>query len=137
MKRMKLIVLLSLLLVGATTNTASAGKHGCRACGRCRTGYTGPFERMQADFEAGRYQSWHGNYYDPAWGTPVALVVPPTAGVQTDYRWGVPASRLSRIYPQFQRSYPGPMGGAGPFSPTPHWPSDTNQFGVSYVRGPW
>ena len=26
---------------------------------------------------------WHGDYYDAAWGMPVAVVVPPTAEAQT------------------------------------------------------
>jgi len=81
---------------------------------------------------------WHNTYYDPAWGQPVALVVPPTAEMQTQYGWGVGGTRVTPIYHQFQRPYPGPYaGGGGPFSPTPYWPSDTTQFGVHYVRGPW
>ena len=81
---------------------------------------------------------WHGNYYEPAWGTPVALVVPPTAEFQTNYHWGVGGYRVTPIYHQFQRGYPGPGQSNGTrFLPTPPWPSDTNQFGVYYVRGPW
>jgi len=83
---------------------------------------------------------WHGNYYYPQWGGPVALVVPPTAEFQTNYSWGVPASRISPIDAQFSRNYPGTgpgvLGGTG-FLPPPLQPSDTNQFGVYYVRGPW
>ena len=81
--------------------------------------------------------SWPGQYYHTAWGTPVALVVPPTAGLQTNWGWGVGNTRVSPIYPQFGRAWPGVYGGGGPFYPTPLWPSDTNQFGVYYVRGPW
>ena len=81
---------------------------------------------------------WHGNYYEPAWGMPVALVVPPKAEVQTNYSWGVGGYRVTPIYHQFERNYAAP----GPYDParfraTPPWPSDTNQFGVYYVRGPW
>ena len=60
----------------------------------------------------------------------------------TDYSWGVPSMRVSRNDHQFQRPFPGgsavfgPGGGYG-FLPTPYYPSDTNQFGVYYVRGPW
>jgi hypothetical protein len=83
---------------------------------------------------------WHGNYYYPQWGAPVALVVPPTAEFQTNYSWGVPASRISPIDAQFSRGYPGTgsgvVGRTG-FLPPPQQPSDTNQFGVYYVRGPW
>ena len=34
---------------------------------------------------------------------------------------------------------PGGRGGYAPnrFLPTPNWPSDTQQFGVYYIRGPW
>jgi hypothetical protein len=83
--------------------------------------------------------SWHGDYYHPAYGRPVALVVPPTAGRQTDYHWGVAGYRTTPIYHQFRRGFPGEIFGSGPtiFRPTPRWPSDTNQFGVYYVRGPW
>jgi hypothetical protein len=82
--------------------------------------------------------SWHGDYYESAWGTPVALVVPPTAAYQTNYRWGVGGYRVAPIYHQFQGGYPDPGSyEATRFLPTPPWPSDTNQFGVYYVRGPW
>jgi hypothetical protein len=81
---------------------------------------------------------WHGDYYESAWGAPVALVVPPTAEYQTNYHWGVGGYRVTPIYHQFQRGYPGPGPSNGTrFLPTPAWPSDTNQFGVYYVRGPW
>ena len=66
-----------------------------------------------------------------------ALVVPPTANLQTNWGWGVASSRISRIDHQFQRNYPGAGMFGGPFRPTPVWPHDTTQFGVYYVRGPW
>jgi hypothetical protein len=86
-------------------------------------------------------EPWHGPYYRYGWERPVALVVPPTAERQTDYGWGVGGTRVTRINHQFQRPYPGdfPFGAMYPngFLPTPPWPSDTRQFGVYYVRGPW
>jgi len=85
-------------------------------------------------------KSWHSAWYDPAEGRPIALVVPPTAEFQTQYGWGVPSSRVMPIYHQFRRPYPGPGGVAGAggrFLPTPAQPSDTVQFGVNPVRGPW
>lgn len=86
-------------------------------------------------------KSWHSPWYDPAEGRPIALVVPPTAEFQTQYSWGVPSSRVAPIYHQFRRPYPGPgaIGGGGGMGllPTPMWPSDTVQFGVNAVRGPW
>ena len=44
------------------------------------------------------------------------------------------------IYHQFRRPYPGPggvAGGGNRLLPTPNQPSDTVQFGVNAVRGPW
>lgn len=83
-------------------------------------------------------QPWHANYYHTAYGHPVALVVPPTSNMQVKWGWGVAQSESVPIYHQFQRAYPGPFGGgAFPLSPTPRWPSHTDQFGVYYARGPW
>lgn len=80
---------------------------------------------------------WHGNYYHAAWGQPVALVVPPNAGMHTDWQWGVSGTRISTIRHQFAPGYPGPSVPARGFLPTPVWPSDTSQFGVYYIRAPW
>lgn len=82
---------------------------------------------------------WHNGFYDPYWGEPIALVVPPTAEYQSNYGWGVGGTRVAPIYHQFGRPYPGPgsYDAYGRFVPTPKWPSDTQQFGVYYIRGPW
>lgn len=82
---------------------------------------------------------WHGDYYYPQYGQPLALVVPPTAGFITNYGWGVGNTTSTPIYHQFGRYYPGPASGgnAAQFAPPPYWPSNTNQFGVYPVRGPW
>jgi hypothetical protein len=80
---------------------------------------------------------WHNGYYDPYWGEPIALVVPPNAEFQANYGWGVGGTRVAPIYHQFGRPFPGYGGAGGNFIPTPNWPSDTQQFGVYYVRGPW
>jgi hypothetical protein len=81
---------------------------------------------------------WHGDHYDAAWGTPVAVLVPPTAESQTHWGWGVGGTRVTPIQHQFQRNYPGPGSNNGArFRPTPPWPSDTDQFGDYYIRGPW
>jgi hypothetical protein len=87
-------------------------------------------------------RSWHAGYYNTEWGAPVALMVAPTARMQTRWSWGVAQSSMSPIYAQYKRPYPGPVGGgmgigAGPLLPTPRWPSHTDQFGIYYVRGPW
>jgi hypothetical protein len=69
---------------------------------------------------------------------PVALVVPPTADVRTNWSWGVGGTRIDTIHHQFDFPYSGPgTYDAGMFRPTPPWPSDTRQFGVYYIRGPW
>jgi hypothetical protein len=81
---------------------------------------------------------WHGEYYDSAWGMPVAVVVPPTAESQAHLGWGVGATRVTAIQHQFQRDYPGPgTYNRAWFRPTPPWPSSTDQLGDYYIRGPW
>ncbi|OYV87578.1 MAG: hypothetical protein B7Z73_09885 [Planctomycetia bacterium 21-64-5] len=80
---------------------------------------------------------WAGGYYHTMWGQPVALVVPPTAELQTHWNWGVAQTSVTPIWPQFTRAYPGPYAGGRGFLPTPRWPGSTDQFGVYYVRGPW
>jgi hypothetical protein len=81
---------------------------------------------------------WHGMYYDPAWGMPTALVVPPNAETQTHYGWGVGNYRVTGIYHQYHRNWPGPgVYDKQAFRPTPPSPSDTDQLGIYYVRGPW
>jgi len=119
------------------------GRHGCHAA--CKDALCGPGGLLRKDAAEKRYflrsqgKSWHSAWYDPAEGRPIALVVPPTAEFQTQYSWGVPSSRVMPIYHQFRRPYPGPgaVGGGAGFLPTPMWPSDTVQFGVNAVRGPW
>lgn len=108
---------------GAPPN-AAVGKGTCCLCGMS------PAERAQ-------WYSWHGNYAHSAFGQPVALVVPPTANLQTNWGWGVGSSRISRIDHQFGRNYPGPGPFGSGFMMTPRWPHDTTNFGVYSVRGPW
>lgn len=110
-------------LAGASANLpqASATNHW---------GYMMPARRAQ-------YYNWNSNYYHTEYGAPVALVVPPTANLQTNWGWGVASSRISRLDHQFQRNYPGAGPFGGPFRSTPVWPQDTTQFGVYHVRGPW
>jgi hypothetical protein len=81
--------------------------------------------------------NWHANYSYVDYGAPTALVVPPTAQLQTNYSWGAPSMRVSRIDHQFTRNYPGAAPFGAGFRHTPTWPQDTAQFGVYYVRGPW
>ena len=63
--------------------------------------------------------------------------LPPTATLQTNWGWGVGSSRIERLDHQFMRNYPGPGPFGVPYKSTPIWPSDTTQFGVYHVRGPW
>ncbi len=120
--------------------------HHCNHCGpgMCSHGDCGHYHKHDTIekryFLRSQGKSWHSAWYDPAEGRPIALVVPPTAEFQTQYSWGVPSSRVAPIYHQFRRPYPGPgavAGGGGGFLPTPNQPSDTVQFGVNAVRGPW
>ncbi len=111
----------------------SGGCGGCCCYGGCGCGDSGymlPIRRAQ-------WYNWNRNYAYTDYGQTTALVVPPTANLQTNYGWGVASSRISRIDHQFQRNYPGSGQFGGPARPTPVWPSDTTQFGVYYVRGPW
>ena len=118
-------IILSGLLVAAAI---AAGPIAARA----EAPYLWPQRRAQM-------YNWHGNYVYTDYGAPTALVVPPTAQLQTNWSWGAPSLQISRIDHQFTRNWPG----AGPFVPgrpfrhTPAWPQSTNQFGVYYVRGPW
>ncbi len=122
MKRTSIILLLSCLvvLVAAMASSASAG------------GFLG---------RLGGYRyyddSWNGDYYNSTWGMPTAMVVPPTARRQSHYGWGVGSTRVTRVSSQFHQGWPGPVTyERSMFRPTPRWPSDTDQFGVYYVRGP-
>jgi len=111
--------------------------HGCGLCGPGTCKYDAWEKRY---FLRAQGKSWHSAWYDPAEGRPIALVVPPTSEFVTQYSWGVPSSRVMPIYHQFRRPYPGAgaiAGSGGGFLPTPYQPSDTVQFGVNAVRGPW
>ncbi len=91
-------------------------------------------------WQANRYAQrtpWHGQYQNTEWGSRVALVVPPTAGLTTDWGWGVGSNRITRIRHQFCRLLPSAEAGGPAARSTPNWPTDTSQHGVYYVRGPW
>ena len=101
-----------------------------------QAGQGGPLAQQAAYYSS--LYPWHGGYYHSAWGMPVALVISPKVEYQTHWGWGVGNTRVTRNWHQFHRNYPGPgYYQAGQFQPTPYWPSDTDQFGVYYVRGPW
>jgi hypothetical protein len=123
-----LAITLALGGLSATTPICSAIDCWTPTCVDC--GYMKPVYRAQC-------YNWNRNYAYTDYGLPTALVVPPTAQLQTNYGWGVASSRISRIDHQFQRNYPGYGQFGGPYRSTPIWPSDTTQFGVYYVRAPW
>jgi len=133
MLRRRTIPILAALLtccgLSAAAPTASA-QTCCYPPGVCDVGYMRPIQRAQ-------WYNSNRNYAYTDYGQPTALVVPPTANLQTNWGWGVASSRISRIDHQFQRNYPGDASFGGPFRPTPLWPHDTIQFGVYPVRGPW
>jgi hypothetical protein len=81
-------------------------------------------------------QSWHGNHNHVMWGRPLAVIVPPTASFQSNYSWGVGRTTMTPIYHQYGRPVAVPTGQAG-LAEAPHWPSNTNQQGAYYIRGPW
>ena len=114
--------------LSATAPSCSAVDCWTPTCVDC--GYMRPVYRAQ-------YYNWNRNYAYTDFGAPTALVVPPTAQLQTNYGWGVASSRISRIDHQFQRNYPGYGQFGGPYRSTPLWPSDTTQFGIYPVRAPW
>lgn len=131
------------LLAKKRCETGNCGAKACGVCGKhgCRHHPVHHAKGGRADRIAKRESAmtpWDGGYYDVMWGEPVALVVPPTAELQTHYNWGVAQTSVTPIWHQFQRAYPGPYvaGGRG-YLPAPIWPHSTDQLGVYYVRGPW
>ena len=124
MKRFLILTIaVASLAVWGLTDEATAGKGGLKSRVAARQSQLYP---------------WDGDYYDAAWGVPVAVVVPPTAEAQTHLGWGVGATRITPIQHQYQRPYPGPgVYNRAWFRPTPAQPSSTDQFGDYYIRGPW
>jgi hypothetical protein len=124
------ILAIALALGGMSATAPSASAWDCWTPTCCDCGYMKPVYRSQC-------YNWNRNYAYTDFGAPTALVVPPTAQLQTNWGWGVASSRITRIDHQFQRNYPGNGEFGGPFRPTPVWPSDTTQIGVYPVRAPW
>lgn len=129
---------------GANTNPLAAVKRGLsdpftpnRIYAYSETGVEAGYTH---DWNQQQMQSypWHGGYNYWKYERPTALVVPPTAGFQTEYAWGVAQTRSMPIYHQF-RPGGGMSGGGGGMGAqnSPYWPSSTDQMGVYPVRGPW
>ncbi len=107
----------------------------------CETANAGHGHGSRKEVVAARQAAtmpWHGYYYKPEWGMPLALVVPPTAEAQTNWGWGVGNTRITPIRHQYGHGWPGPgYYSRKSYRPMPPWPSDTDQMGVYYIRGPW
>jgi hypothetical protein len=124
---LKKILLTTALTVGAAVALSA----------EARAGSPWTFTDNWASRAAATYP-WHGNHYHIQYGAPIALVVPPTAHMRTQYSWGASQNLMYPIHHQFERNASGPgYGGLSGFRPKPPWPSHTDQFGVYYVRGPW
>ena len=130
-RRISLPILAATIAFGAlSTNVPIARAWDCWTPTFFDCGYMKPIRRAEL-------YNWNRNYAYTDYGQTTALVVPPTAQLQTNWGWGVASSRISRIDHQFQRNFPGYGQFGGPFRPTPLWPSDTTQFGIYPVRAPW
>ena len=81
--------------------------------------------------------SWNGAYGHQTTGTPIALIVPPTARTMRVFNWGVSGNTISPIYHQYSLNPTTGNAVGRPFLRTPMYPSSTSQFGVYYIRGPW
>lgn len=147
MKRTRLLATAGALAVAFTCSLASAQDDDTAsvAPGAAPNSYAGGAyygDGPAYDDEVAMYpysSAWHAGYSHTMWGRPLALVVPPTARRQTIWSWGVSTTQVAPINAQF--TYPSAgysyMGGGGPYLPSPYWPTDTRQFGVYYIRGPW
>lgn len=117
---------------GAARNRFSPNRLYTYSNAGVRSGLTHQWNQQEA-----ASRPWHGNHQYWRYGEPTALVVPPTAGYQTSYGWGVGQVRSAPIHHQYGRGGAGMIGGGAMSSPTPYWPSNTEQFGVYPVRAPW
>lgn len=121
MKQVGILALVAVVVTAAASVASAHGRHADRWAYRHAQG-----------------MSWHAPYYNTTTGAPIALVVPPTAHMQTKWGWGVSQGTMTPIYHQFGRRYAGESGSTmNSLQGTPRWPSHTDQFGVYYIRGPW
>ncbi len=90
------------------------------------------------NYQQAQSYPWNGDYSYWKYGTPTALVLPPTAAFMSNYQWGVGNTTSTPIHHQFQHQSHGMSGGeAGGAHWTPYWPNHTRQFGLYGVRAPW
>jgi hypothetical protein len=125
-----------LLLVGAATLALGLHMTGLQTTARAGHPHHWYTHYDRAAHWANSTQRWHHVYSHTQFGQPIALIVPPTANMHTNYSWGVARTRMSPTNHQFARPVPAP-GGGGMWYPAPAWPSDTAQLGIYHVRGPW
>jgi len=100
----------------------------------------GPARRIRRVFAPGQYTvtTWHGHYYNPVYGMPIAIVVPPNANTMRSQGWGVASSQMMPLRSQYGTAYPGTVTRSlTRFHSRAAFPSNTRQFGYYYVRGPW
>jgi hypothetical protein len=148
---------LAAAVVAGVLGSTAAAQEPCATCGVVHGGLgaavpgttaalanPGNFHGVPAWHRYARVQAqnytWHGGYYDPEWGTAVAVVVPPTAEFETRMGWGVTGTQTVPIWHQYSRPWPGPMSGGEysyGFKRPPAWPASTMQMGNYYIRGPW
>ncbi len=121
MKKIGMLILVAVASAAFSADVDAHGRHTDRRAARHAQGLP-----------------WNAPYFHTSTGTPISMVVPPVAHMQTKWGWGVSGGSMTPIYHQFRRPY---MGGAelggGEVSGTPAWPSHSDQFGVYYIRGPW
>jgi hypothetical protein len=100
----------------------------------------GPARKLRRVFAPGQQAmgTWHGQYAHPNYARPLAIVVPPNANMMRSQGWGVCGSQMMPLYSQYGTAYPGAVAG-NPlhFLTRPAAPSNTQQFGYYYIRGPW
>ena len=79
------LILTAAALLWAACGSSDEAQAGCRGM------------KSRVAYRHSQAYPWHGDYYDVAWGVPVALVVPPTAETRLTWvgAWAPPASRRS------------------------------------------
>ncbi len=82
-------------------------------------------------------------YSAQGYGVPVSVPLAPVVRHQYNYGWGLPSSRLTRVYDVYDRYQPttpytmrGTADASGPQPPMVYWPTDTTQKGFYGRRVP-
>ena len=81
---------------------------------------------------------WNGMYHHQSHNTPLAIIVPPTAATSRSLGWGVSKNVVTPLYHQYQLNTPQSLRTfPGPYKSTPMFPSNSDELGAYYIRGPW